>query len=187
MLTKLFLTPPPALAVLAVAIFLSVLLNREASKSESLPVFLPLVGDFVYVELMGDGLESGVYQFYDGSTLCDVIKLTLVSSPEMLATDSDCSLLSRAGVSLKIIKKDQKIEVLHQGWMKASHRLAMAIPLHPDRMSGMDWNILPGVGETLAERIEIDRQENGDYGHLEALTRVKGIGKKRVYSWRDYF
>jgi competence protein ComEA len=187
MLTNPLIKPPPVITVLAVVIFLILLLSREASTTEGLPAFLPLECDFVHVELTGDGLESGVYQFYDGLTLGDVTKLTEGLSREILTTDPVWYQPLRGGESFKIIKKDQKIEVLFQGWMKASHRVAMTIPLHPDRMSRTDWNALPGVGDAFAERIEIDRQVNGDYGHLEALVRVKGIGKKRVNSWREFF
>jgi competence protein ComEA len=63
----------------------------------------------------------------------------------------------------------------------------MAIPLHPDRMNINDWTFLPGIGAALAERIENDRQENGDFGSLDALIRVKGIGKKRISNWIEFF
>ena len=187
MLTNPLIEPPPAIIVLAVVIFLSLILSREASTTEGLPAFLPLERDYVQVELSGDNLESGVYQFYDGLTLGDVIILTEVLPRDILTTDSIWSKPLRGGESFKIIKKDQKIGILFQGWMKASHRVAMSIPLHPDRMSRTDWKALPGVGDAFAERIEKDRQVNGDYGHLEALVRVKGIGKKRVDSWREFF
>ncbi|MCP3177174.1 helix-hairpin-helix domain-containing protein [Desulfuromonas sp. KJ2020] len=54
-------------------------------------------------------------------------------------------------------------------------------------MSLADWTVLPGVGPKLAERIEKDRQKNGDFGSLEALQRVKGIGPKRINSWKFFF
>jgi competence protein ComEA len=187
MLTKPLFTPPPALTVLAVVILLGVLLNREASTAEALPVFSPLERDFVHVELAGDGLVPGVYQFYDGLALCDVIKMTDPLAIQLLTTNPACSQPLHGGENLRIVRKEPKIEIIQQGWMKASHRVAMTIPLHPDRMSRADWTVLPGVGDALAERLETDRQENGDYVHLEALMRVKGIGKKRIEDWREFF
>ena len=76
MLTKLFPQAPPAPCVLVVLLFLGVLLSREASTKEALPVFLSDQQDFFAVELIGDDIEPGVYQFNDGLTLLDVIKLT---------------------------------------------------------------------------------------------------------------
>lgn len=170
-----------------VLFFLGVLLNREASKSEGLPIFLPYEQIFIYVDHDGGDLKPGVYQFNDGMAVSDVIKLTGLPAIENLTVDPAMSKLLRNGESLRLIRKDRKTSLLDQGWMKASHRLALAIPLHPDRMSTHDWTVLPGIGETLANRIEIDRQKNGDYGRLDALTRVKGIGIKRVNSWREFF
>ena len=129
----------------------------------------------------------GVYQFYDGSTRRDVIKLTEALPAENLTIDSDWLQLLSGGESLELVRKGQKIKLLQKGWMSASHRMSLGIPLHPDRMSRTDWKALPGVGDVLAERIEINRHKNGDFGCLEALIRVKGIGEKRVDHWRNFF
>jgi DNA uptake protein ComE-like DNA-binding protein len=43
------------------------------------------------------------------------------------------------------------------------------------------------VGDALAERIEINRQNNGDFKVFDALIRVKGVGEKRIESWRAFF
>jgi len=71
--------------------------------------------------------------------------------------------------------------------MPASHRIVMGIPLHPDQMSRDDWIALPGVGPALADRIEKDRQKNGELGSYAALARVNGIGKKRLDGWKKFF
>jgi competence protein ComEA len=59
--------------------------------------------------------------------------------------------------------------------------------LHPDRMSFDDWQFLPGIGEALARRMELNRQENGDFVSLEGLLRVKGVGIKSIERWRIFF
>lgn len=71
--------------------------------------------------------------------------------------------------------------------MPASQRIVLGIPLHPDSMVGDDWQALPGIGPKLAERIEADRQKNGEFASLEDLKRVSGIGKKRIEAWRIFF
>jgi 2-isopropylmalate synthase len=65
--------------------------------------------------------------------------------------------------------------------------VVLGIPLHPDRMSRADWIALPGIGEQLATRIEVDRQKYGEFGRLEALERVKGIGPAKLQALRPYF
>jgi competence protein ComEA len=71
--------------------------------------------------------------------------------------------------------------------MPARQRLALGIPLHPDRMSRDDWQTLPGIGEKLAAQIEIDRQNYGDFGSFDALDRVKGIGPAKLKALRPFF
>ncbi|PLY02817.1 MAG: hypothetical protein C0624_07750 [Desulfuromonas sp.] len=72
-------------------------------------------------------------------------------------------------------------------WLPASQRMALQIPLHPDRMSCEDWQALPGIGPYLAAAIEENRQQNGDFATVESLLRVKGIGEKRLAAFFDYF
>lgn len=178
---------PPVLGVLAVLVFIAVLLSREASISEDLPVFFNQQSRIVHVELVVDELESGVYQFNDGSTVADVIILTQAFSDDSLSADALRLRPLGNGERLRIIKKERRIASVHREWMSASHRLALGIPLHPDRMQETDWIALPGIGAVMAARIEQYRQNNGDFGSFEALGNVKGIGKKRLEGWRAFF
>lgn len=179
---------PPVLPALAIFLLLIVLLSREASVEEGLPTFLSLASKKpVFIELAGEVPKPGVYQFYDDVTPADVIKLTGMGFASAGQKPPDWDLPLVSGVMLHFNRSCQDCSTIDLKWMPAPHRLAMGIPLHPDRMSLEDWVVLPGIGEVLAERIELDRHKNGDYGHVGALTRVHGIGAKRVNSWSVFF
>lgn len=45
--------------------------------------------------------------------------------------------------------------------------------------------LLPGIGEALARAIVADREANGPYTRVEELTRVPGIGEKRLEALRE--
>ncbi len=45
---------------------------------------------------------------------------------------------------------------------------------------------LPGVGDSLAERILNYRKENGNFKSIDDLKNVSGIGKKKFESLKDY-
>ena len=45
---------------------------------------------------------------------------------------------------------------------------------------------LPGLGEKLAQRILLDRKENGPFLQIEDLERVSGIGPKTLEKIRPY-
>ena len=187
MRNNLPLSSPPALFVLVTFCVLIVFIGREVSFFEDLPVFSSPGQARVHVELCGEVLDAGVYQFNDGSTVFSVIKLTGSVLPEILSTGVSIDRPLTSGEKLLLVKNGRKIEVVHHGWIAASQRIALGIPLHPDRMTRADWIALPGIGEVLAERIELNRQKYGDFVSFEALERVKGIGKKRVSNWRDFF
>ena len=46
--------------------------------------------------------------------------------------------------------------------------------------------LLPGIGETYAERIVIHRQDHGRFRSIDELSKVKGIGKKTLVRIRDF-
>lgn len=178
---------PPVLAVLTVMVCLGMLLSREVFRSGNLPVFSPQEEKLIHIGLSGASLLPGVYQFNDGFTLRDVMKLTVGWEETRMAPSPILSRPLNDGESLRIVKKDRQIKLLHRGWLPAGQRMALGVPLHPDRMSLADWIALPGIGPQLAQRIENDRQKNGDFGGLNTLSRVPGIGRKRLNQWRGFF
>lgn len=86
-----------------------------------------------------------------------------------------------------ISQVDGKTLEIQQENLSATHRLALGVPLEISRMTRADWEILPGVGPRLAARIDLYRQKNGDFSRLDELLRVRGVGKKRIASWRKFF
>lgn len=50
------------------------------------------------------------------------------------------------------------------------------------------WELqaLRGIGEKRAKEIDAHRRRNGDFSSVDALTRVRGIGKKTVERLRPY-
>jgi comEA protein len=46
--------------------------------------------------------------------------------------------------------------------------------------------LLPGIGETYAERIVVYRNNNGPYASVDEVEKVKGIGKRTLERLRPY-
>lgn len=175
------------LLVLLLLAWLAIQWGRVVLREEGPPAFFVEEREGVLV-MLGEGFfEPGVHQFSDGITPMGVIQLTGLEMSENTEANTDPEAPLISGESLTVVCEGRKILDLGRSWMPAGQRLALGIPLHPDRMSREDWEVLPGLGPKLAERIEADRQENGDFGSLEALRRVRGIGPKRIESWRSYF
>ncbi len=92
-----------------------------------------------------------------------------------------------SGERLMICQGDKDTGKVRRSWMSAARRITLQIPLHPDCMTIADWEALPGLSTKLAERIEADRRQNGDFETLENLCRVPGIGQGLLRKLKPYF
>jgi len=143
--------------------------------------------DKIWVEL-GEGFpEQGIHQLIDGSAPRSVIKVTL---GERGPYPGIKKLLDRpldSGEILCLRLKDTEIIKINRGWMSASQRMVLGIPLRTETMTAADWIALPGIGPKLAAAIELDRQKNGGFASFSDLERVPGIGPGRLAAWERFF
>lgn len=175
-----------ALLVLVLLAGLGLAWGRSLLGRAEPPVPIP-VGPATYV-LLGAGFPApGIHQFSDGQTLLGVINMTAPSPLPLPAVAPCLNAFLQSGTGFDLVVKDSEIIDVIEYPMPAGQRLALGIPLHPDRMELSDWEVLPGIGPALARRIELDRQENGEFVSLERLRRVRGIGPKRIQAWSEFF
>ncbi len=162
-------------------------LGRPSFHSEETPAFSVFDQRGIQIQLIDNaGLLDGIHQINDAGQLINVINLANLYVPDYLRHD-----LQEAGVddgkTFKLHVVDGVVSSVETGFMSAALRISLGIPLDINQMTESDWDDLPGIGTSLALRIENDRQENGDFGSVDGLKRVKGIGFKRINKWRDFF
>jgi len=166
---------------------LSFLLLQSRSlplKGEVPAFFVPAVREHCWVEAQN---HLGIRQIYDVSIPADVEEMTrwIDASPAQARSLRSLSYIS--GQHIEIISKYNGSADIEFTWMRAGKRMALGILLHPDRMDALDWQDLTGIGPALAQRIIVNRQNNGDFGSIASLTRVSGIGDKTLDSMRPWF
>ena len=138
--------------------------------------------------VLGEGFPvPGLHQYSDGTSMKGVILMTGMELSPSLAEDPRLRLSLRPGEFMDILTAGSQVIELERDWLPALQRMALGIALHPDCMNLDDWQALSGIGPRLAQRIEDDRQQNGDFGSLDGLKRVRGIGSGRVETWRKFF
>lgn len=62
----------------------------------------------------------------------------------------------------------------------------VSFPVNINKANKTQLMALPGIGETLAQRIIDYRNANGPYSSVDQLINVKGIGEKRLETLRPY-
>ena len=178
----------PDSVMLAVFVWIIICAGRAVFPEGDPPAFLLERTGGVYIELGQGFRDSGVRQFFGETAPAGIIYLTdgRNAAPDILR-DPDWTRPLENGERLELQLDDEKIISFRRSWMTASTRITLSVPLGPDRMTEEDWSALPGIGAKLANRIEADRQKNGDFGDLKSLQRVPGIGPKRISAWQEYF
>jgi competence protein ComEA len=58
--------------------------------------------------------------------------------------------------------------------------LAIGLPLDVNRASARELAFVPGLGARLAEALVQDRDRNGPFASVEDVTRVRGIGPRKL-------
>ena len=153
------------------------------------------VGDFqcpdsnvsskIWLQLDEGFSRLGIYAFPEDTSWRDI---TLSVPPELsLNNDSLEGERFHSGEKLMICRSDAGPIRVQRSWMSAAQRITLQIPLHPDCMTTADWEALPGLSTKLAERIEENRRQNGDFKTLENLCRIPGIGPGIIYKLKPYF
>ena len=62
----------------------------------------------------------------------------------------------------------------------------VTFPVNINTASKKELDALPGIGETLAQRIIDYRSANGPFSTVDELTKVKGIGEKTLEKLKPY-
>lgn len=138
--------------------------------------------------VLGDGFPApGLHQYSDGISGKNVIEMTGLELAPGLEKDPRLHRPLHSGEFMDVLRVGSQVVEIKRIWLPALQRMALGIALHPDCMSFDDWQALSGIGPRLAQRIEEDRQQNGDFGSLDGLKRVRGIGSRRIEAWRKFF
>ncbi|GFO65162.1 helix-hairpin-helix domain-containing protein [Geomonas paludis] len=149
--------------------------------------FFRYTGQGITVRLAGSVARPGVYRLPVGATAGSAIKMTVpdAAAPASVRGADSRRLMNGDVVTLEVDSAGNTVISVTK--MGAKEMMLLAIPLHPDRLTEQEWDLLPGIGPALSRRIIADRQENGAFGSVEGLLRVPGIGAGKLAAIRKYF
>lgn len=143
--------------------------------------------DGITVKIVGNVDFPGIYRLPEKSNSESVINMTIPSREQICVDIKDSQLQLKNGDVVEILRDSRQHIKITVKKMVVRERIILGIPLDPNQMDIEDWDVLPGIGPVLAERIVRDRQLNGDFASFSDLTRVPGLGKVKVQKLAGYF
>jgi competence protein ComEA len=139
---------------------------------ESRPV-APASGT-LFVQVVGAVVNPGVYELPPDSRVMDAVALA-----GGLTDKADPASVNLA----RVVQDGEQLVVGTSGG--PSSRAAVPNKININNATVTDFDDLPRIGETLAERIVAFRDANGPFSSIEGLLEVPGIGDLTLAGMRD--
>lgn len=179
------------LVMLAAAVLLLVPLYLKSRKNQDIPAsaaFHVLSSNRILVKVTGEVRHSGIYEVSANDLAINAIILAEPARSLRQSVDElNINRNLQNGTSLNLSYKSDGSYQVTVNQMTVAESIVLGIPLDISRMTLEDFDRLPGIGPTLAQRIIKYRQNNGGILHLEDLALVEGIGEKKYKELCGYF
>ena len=133
----------------------------------------------VTVELLSDHRLSGIYFVEQGATLQDLLRQINAK-----VEGKDHVPLHNA-MTIRFSGNGHSGDVI-AGNMTPAKRLALGLPIDVNRATCEDLMMIPGIGETLAQKIVSRRTDIGRFVKLEELLEIAGIKEKKLSQISPY-
>lgn len=161
-------TPVIALLVGLIVIGGVVFLYRQCALPQSAEIVISPPSPEIYVNVEGEVVSPGVYMLEDGDRVRDAIEAAGWFTP-----DADQGAVNLAAP----LRDGDHVHVYKVG----------DVPQKINLNTAEAWLLqaLPGIGETLAQRIIDYRNENGPFHRIEDLKEVEGIGPAKFEKLKD--
>ncbi len=160
----------PVIALLAALIVIggAVLLYRQWALPQSVEIVISPPSPEIHVYVEGEVVSPGVYMLQDGDRVVDAIE-----AAGGFTADADQGAVNLAAP----LRDGDRVHVYRIG----------DVPQKVNLNTAEAWLLqsLPGIGETLAQRIIDYRNENGSFQQIEDLKKVEGIGAATFENLKD--
>lgn len=177
------------IVALAILISLPVVIKSRVSGINPAPAAFSIVSSGArLVQISGDVRQPGVYSVSANTLTGDAIKLAVPVSPIKRLHPIGIDLRPIAqGEHLQLTIREDDTGTISFGVFSPNQRIILGIPLDINSMSISDFDLLPGIGPVVAQRIIEYRQKNGGKMRLDELQNVEGIGESKYNAIKQYF
>ncbi len=177
------------IVALAILITLPVVLKSRVRGVKPLSAaFSVITSGSGLVRISGDVIHPGIYTVTANMLTNGAIKMALPARPfaGLLPVGSEIRPFAQGDHLQLALQKDGTV-VIKVGVMTVNERIVLEIPLDINAMNAADFELLPGIGPSVAQRIIEYRQKNGGKMLVKELQMVEGIGEKKYKTLLNNF
>lgn len=140
-----------------------------------------------YIQVSGSGAQGRVYSFPSAN-------ISLKEIVERSGIGRLC-LYTQSGIHDIFIPSSSLIKVsstatgqcnLVFSKMSGTTKLALDIPVNPNRAKAIDLQAIPYIGPSLSKKLIQYRQKHGPFSEIKDLIKVRGVGVKLLNRIRRY-
>ena len=163
-----------------------------SSESDDAPS-LQAAAKTISVHVAGSVSNPGMYSLPENSRVNDAIEL---AGGFAEGADTDCINLARVltdGEQVVVPEKNSGSAAAAGAESPSANAATTgasasgaAAKVNVNTATDVELDAIPGVGPSLAKKIVSDRNANGPFKTIDDLTRVSGIGDKKLESMREY-
>lgn len=165
-----------------------VIRSRDAGPKPAVTAFSVVSSPANLIKISGDVRHPGIYPLPANRMACCVIKMAKALRPfERLTTAGGAARHLSGGDHLHFTVRNDAVGLITIGSIPTSERMVLGMALDLNGMSAADFDLLPGIGPVVAQRIVEYRQRNGGMMRIEQLQEVEGIGPEKYRAIIMYF
>ncbi|MCQ2547479.1 MAG: helix-hairpin-helix domain-containing protein [Clostridia bacterium] len=141
----------------------------------------------IYVDISGEVKEEGVYEMENGDRIFQLIEKAggLTKKANLDDINQAEILVDGQKIVIPSLENKESKEESSSGGSESSQSNSNGL-VNINKADSTELQSIPGIGPSKAQKIVDYRNQNGNFGKIEDLTKVSGIGDKTLENMRPY-
>ena len=142
----------------------------------------------IVVHITGQVVNPGVVKVEEGARIIDAIEASGGATLDANLSKINLAYVLEDGMKIYVpnINEVEEIEYVTSSSGNEDKTANKTIKVNINTATSEELQSLPGIGESIANRIITYRKENGKFSKIEDLTNVSGIGEAKFNNIKSY-
>ena len=171
--------------------FQNIVIKENETQEQDIENVVEIEKNYIKIHIAGEVKNTGILELEEGARISDAIEKA-GGTTEMANLDKvNLAYCLEDGQKLYIPNKNQKdIEYITiengENIIEETKTSSTGKKINLNKADEDNLQEIPGIGPSMAQKIILYRNENGDFKSIEDLKNVSGIGDKKFDSMKEY-